>query len=89
MVVQDVQGGGGLAHGDEFLSPLCDPSQSSSAMALDEEIYTHLENILGLDMRWRGHGGGPVSVGSLSGSPGNSINRYQADEPTIKHLANR
>lgn len=62
MFVEDVEGSRGLAHGDEFLSPLYNKSVShnSSLPRLFISSYPtnpYLENILGLDMRRRRHDG--------------------------------
>lgn len=59
MLVKDSQGGGGLIDGDKFLSPLfiISPLVTEVLLYLRQRRRAHLENILGLDMRRRWHGG--------------------------------
>jgi len=63
MFVEDVEGSRGLAHGDEFLSPLYNKSVSQHFLPLlylfisSNLSNPYLENILGLNMRRRRHDG--------------------------------
>lgn len=57
MVVEDIQGSRGLAHSDEFLCSLRPLSVLIFLSLSRQKIRTHLENILGLDMRRRRHVG--------------------------------
>jgi hypothetical protein len=69
MLVEDVQGGGRLADGDEFLCslhgvshvPLCSLWSLRAGAAcggLQARGVAHLEHIFRLSMRWRRHVGG-------------------------------
>lgn len=72
--MKDGQGGGGLAHRDEFLGPL----QAVSQHPIDVTAgVTYLEDILRLDMGWRRHDGrGSPWTGSRENSVRAVLNRW-------------